>query len=132
MVQQKYIEWQTRKKNKSLQHVASKRPILRQRKHIDWKRGDGKRYFMQMKMIKKKRSQYSDKINLKTRWVLASAAHILKLEWNRKLAWLLHKMTMNYEFVKTSVFFAQEEGDICIPIPMADSCWCMAETNSIF
>ena len=60
-------------------------------------------------MTKKQRSQYSDKINLKTKWVLASASHMLKLEWIRKLAWPLHKMTMNYEFVKSSVFLVQED-----------------------
>ena len=52
----------------SLQHVAYKRPTLEQMVHIDWKWGDGKRYFTQMEMRRKQELAIlvSDKIDFKT------------------------------------------------------------------
>ena len=42
-----------KKKNKNLQYTAYEGLILGWKTHIDWKWGDGKRYFMQIESVGK-------------------------------------------------------------------------------
>ena len=68
MLQSKDIDWQTGGGKKSLQYAAYRRLILEQRTNINWKWGDGKRYFTWTEMTGKWELQYSyHKIDLKTK-----------------------------------------------------------------
>ena len=47
------ITYWIKKKNKNLQYTAYEGLILGWKTHIDWKWGDGKRYFMQIESVGK-------------------------------------------------------------------------------
>ena len=89
MVQSKDMSGRLDKKE-----TANKKLILGQRVHIDWKQGDGKRYFMQTEMTRKQGLRYLNKIDFKTK--------ILKIKkdtiewWKDQYKRILHLSTHMY------------------------------------